>query len=316
MKVTSLIFISILVFSCQTYTKESQEVLDSRDELRGLRSYVYEDWIEADQLFDRYFDEYTKDLPNSKYFPVWFNSIGEKMNGVIFTPQVQTKGTVLFIHGYAGNSRGLRYIGNRLLKDGYVIAALTLPGHGLAGGDRGDIDNFDDYAVVVSDFIKILTDKGLKPDFAVGHSTGGSSLIIYNQKYGWEFKKVILIAPLIHSSYWYTSKITRFITRPFIKKLDTRWTGPLAVSTFPMHWFDELTKWNKKLENYNKMDDEIIVLQGDKDRIVSWRYNIKFIKELYNKSEVLIYKDGTHTLFLDEEWDGINVINKAFNFYY
>lgn len=310
MKIVRLLPLLIFILSCQTVNYEKQEVLEERDELRGFRTYAYNEWEPAGVEFDKHYDRFVEHLDGSSYYPIWFNSIEKEMNAIIFTPEIQTKGTVLMIHGYAGNIRGFRYIANELLRQGYSVATLSLPGHGLAGGERGDIENFDNYGVVVNDFIKILKDHNLNPEYAIGHSTGCSSLIIYNQDYGWDFKDVVFIAPLIQSASYYPAKVIRFLTKPFIKQINTKWSGPLAVQVFPMHWFDQLIKWNKKLKKYESKDDNILLLQGEKDEVVRWKYNIKSITNLYLNTEVVKYKQGSHTMFMTDKNDGRDIINR------
>ena len=310
MKTVRLIPLLIFIVSCQTVTYEKQEVMEKRDELRSYRSYAYNKWEPADPVFDEYYDKFIGNLPGSNYYPLWFNSIEKEMNAIIFTPEIQTKGTVLIVHGYAGNIRGFRYIAHELLRQGYSVAALSLPGHGLAGGERGDIENFDNYGVVVDDFIKILKDHNLNPEYAIGHSTGCSSLMIYNQNYGWDFKNVVFIAPLIQSRGYYPAVVTRFLTKPFIKQINTKWSGPLAVQVFPMHWFDQLIKWNKKLKKYNVKDDNILLLQGEKDEVVRWKNNIKSINNLYPNTEIIKYQQGSHTMFMTDKNDGRDIIKR------
>ncbi|OQY38487.1 MAG: hypothetical protein B6229_05800 [Spirochaetaceae bacterium 4572_7] len=216
-----IVVTSVLILSCQTLNFPNDEVLNERENLRSQRSNIDDDWIEAGLEYDSHYASALEGNPGAKYYPVWFDSIGSRMNGLIFVPGNQTKGTIIAIHGFAGNIRGYRFYIRELLKEGYTVAALSLPGHGLAGGDRGDIENFDDYGKVVLDFISSLRGKIPEPFYAIGHSTGCTSLLIYNEKYGWDLEKIVFISPLIRSSLWYPSKITRFFFKPFIHYYNT-----------------------------------------------------------------------------------------------
>ncbi|MGL1892378.1 MAG: alpha/beta hydrolase [Spirochaetaceae bacterium] len=303
-----IIFVStLLLVSCQTLNFPSEEILQERELLRSKRSNLNDDWVPADPLFDKYYSEMAQGVPGANYYPIWFDSIGSKMNGIILTPasqeepELKSKGTVLLIHGYAGNLRGYRFLIPELLSEGYTVAALSLPGHGLAGGDRGDIDNFNNYGILVHDFLEQLEGKIPKPYNAVGHSTGCSALMIYNQDYGWDFDNVVFIAPLIRSSAWYPSVTVRFLTKPFIQYYNTPWSGAIAVQVFPMHWLDELKKWNKEVKKYNVKDDEILIFQGDRDSVVDWKYNTKFIKSKYANSSLILKEGGSHTFFFKDE---------------
>lgn len=300
MKKRAIILLTVLFLSCKS-TSESPNVLKEREELRNERSYIQEEWSPAEEGIYSYFERCITGVPGADIYPIWFRSLDDVMNGLVFTPEISNGKSVLLIHGYAGNIRGLYKIISHLVKSGYTVAALTLPGHSLSGGKRGDIDDFNDYGEVVHDFLVQLEGKIPKIDYAIGHSTGCTSLIIYNEKYDWNFNGVVFIAPLIRSYSWYSAVAARFLSSPFIKSIDTRWSGPFAVQTFPFHWFDELKDWNKRVKKYKKQTDELIIFQGKMDRVVSWRYNLKFIKKLYKYTEINLYKNADHVSIFNDE---------------
>lgn len=313
MKITVLLII-LLLTSCQHLKFPDTETLSERDQLRDARSPLDGQWLPADQMFHEHYGIMVNDIPGAEYYPVWFDSLGEKMNAIIFTPMVQSRGTILAIHGYAGNIRGFKKIVPALLKEGFTVAALSLPGHGIADGARGDIDSFNDYGELVNDFLLKLSGRVPEPISALTHSTGSSALLIYNQKYDWSFQKVIFLAPLIRSRIWYPSVVARFFTKPFVHYINTSWTGPLAVQVFPLHWFDELKKFNKDIKKYTTQEDKILLLQGTKDAVVDWRYNVKFIQDKYPNTEVYKYDGGSHMFFMDSSTDRELVIEKIVNY--
>lgn len=304
-----------MFLSCRTVNHPSEETLKARDDLRSRRSYFYETWQEGDDVFNKYYSDILDGLPYANYYPLWFYSNKKEMNAIIFEPEVVVKGTVLVIHGYAGNTLGFKYIINKLLKEGYRVTALSLPGHELASGNRGDIDNFNSYGLVIKDFIDLLKIKDIEPNFAITHSTGCTSLIIYNQFYEWSFKKVVFIAPLIRSSVWYPSKFIRMISKLFIDSFRTQWTGPLAVENIPMHWFDKLISWNKEFKDYYIVDNSMLLLQGEDDTVVDWKYNISAIKEKYPNTTVVKFKDGTHTMFMKNSGLEMDVSRKILEYF-
>ncbi len=304
--------VALLLLSCQSLNFPSEELIAERDKLRDKRSYIDDEWKEADPLFRRY-DTLKQGVPNAKYYPIWFNSIGDKMSAFVYKTDTSNRGTVLVIHGYAGNNLGYRHIIPRLLKENYTVIALTLPGHAISGGARGDIDKFENYGIVIDDLLTQIRGKVPPVNYAIGHSTGGTSLLIYNQNFGWDFSKVILIAPLIRSTMWYASLTARFLTKPFIQYYNTAWSELLAVQVFPMHWLDELKKWNKRSKKYQEMDDKILVLQGSLDKVVDWKYNTKFIQKLYPNSELILYENGDHVIFVTNNPDRDEAVNTVIN---
>lgn len=308
-----LIFV-VCFLSCQSLNFPTDDILNTRGEMRCRRSCFMDEWQPADSVFDSYYGDITEDINGAEYYPVWFDSIGDRMNGIIFEPENPSAGTVLIIHGYAGNILGFRYIINELLKNNYRVAALSLPGHGLAGGDRGDINNFMDYGILVNDFLNLLKLKNMEPEFAVAHSTGCTSLIIYNEYYGWTFDKVVFIAPLLRSAKWYPSKFVRAISRLFVNFYNTKWSGALAVQVFPLHWFDELVKWNKIFKDYAVSGKDLLIIQGEKDNVVLWKHNIPAIQEKYPNSEVIKYDEGTHTVFMGNTGDGAELTGRILEY--
>lgn len=302
-----LIFIPFL--SCKSLNYPSQDILDQRMELRSETSYILDEWNPGSKKFDEHHGYIYELSPGAAYYPIWFEYNNKRHNGIIFKPEISNNKTVLIIHGFAGNLKGFRFVTSMLLNNGYNVAALMLPGHSIDENPRGDIDDFSTYGKIVNSFVNLLEIKKMKPEFAVAHSTGASSLLIYNQDYGWKFKKVIFIAPLIRSVYWFPSSVVRTFTKPFIHKINTKWNGVLAVQVFPMHWFDELIKWNKVNKKYNIMPQELLILQGEKDDVVDWRYNLKYLKSKYPQLEIVTFKKGTHTMFMSDKDEGEDILN-------
>lgn len=299
MKYLSIILLLLLI-SCNT-TPEEQSVKDERDELRAEQNDINGDWVPSKIGIYEYFKSCIEGNEGAEIYPVWFRSIDDVMSGLIFTPKVQNGTTILMIHGYAGNTKGFRKVINHLISRGYTVAALSLPGHELSGGKRGDIRDFNDYGYVVNDYLTLLEGKVPPIEYAIAHSTGCTSLIIYNELYGWNLKKTIFLAPLVRSYGWFPATIARVITDPFIDKVNTNWKGPFAVQSFPFHWFDELIQWNGRVKRYHQQDDTLLILQGDQDKVVSWLYNTRLLSKLYPNSSVEIYKHSDHVRLFQKE---------------
>lgn len=315
MKVFFCITLVLIFVSCRSLDFPDDEIIMQRNELREKRSPAHGSWAKADVIFDSYYLDCLGEDSDASYYPIWFDSLDDRMNGIVFKPDGISKGTVLMIHGYAGNIKGFKVIISRLLKEGFTVAALSLPGHGIAGGERGDIDNFNDYGDLVHDFLSSIKGRVPDPMYAISHSTGCSALIIYNEKYSWDFEKVVFIAPLVRSYSWHLSVVGRVLTKPFVKYYNTPWTGVLAVHVFPMHWFDELYDWNKENESYSRQDDDLLIFQGKKDKVVSWEYNVKYITDKYKNSSVIYYPDADHTYFMYESENLDHTITRTLDFF-
>lgn len=300
MRIFLLLILIAALLSCESFP-ESRDIKDEREELRSTQNHIKGDWVPSQEGIYDYFEDCIKGVDGAEIYPIWFRSLDDVMSGLVFKPEFSNQKSVLMIHGYAGNTKGFKKIINHLLKRGFTIAALSLPGHELSGGKRGDVGDFNDYGHLVNDYLTLLNGKIPPIDYAIAHSTGCSSLIIYNEIYGWEFKQTVFIAPLIRSYAWRTSLVARFLSEPFIDSVNTMWKGPFAVQSFPFHWFDELHQWNTRLKRYNTQDDSLYVFQGDHDEVVSWKYNMKFIGELYPRSVIDVYKYSNHVSIFTKE---------------
>ena len=308
MRNSILLFFIIIISSCQTLEFPSEDILKERELLREDCSYIGDSWNTASDNFNSYYGEIIERSTSSNYYPVWFNSLGQRMHALIFEPEGEVKDTVLVIHGYAGNLLGYKYIIPFLLRKKYRVAALMLPGHSINDNPRGDIDDFNLYGQFVKDFLDALNLKGIKVNYAIGHSTGATSLLIYNQLFTWDFKRVVFIAPLIRSAHWYLSCIGRFFSKNLVCSSNIKWRGPLAMQVFPMHWFDELIKWNKNNKDYTVSNTDLLLIQGRKDNVVDWRYNVPFLENLFPNITTIFYPEAGHTVFMKDNSDGLNSV--------
>lgn len=97
--------------------------------------------------------------------------------------QLESKQSVLIVHGYAEHI--MRYEGfmNQLTNAGFSVKGYDCKGHGKSSGKRAIISSFDAY---VDDLHAIASDffKDGENNFIYGHSMGGLVLMLYLQKYG------------------------------------------------------------------------------------------------------------------------------------
>lgn len=85
---------------------------------------------------------------------------------------------------------------------------------------------------MLADVMAHVREKVRQPWFAVGQSTGGAILIDYllsnqhNQQTS-EFRKVVLLAPLVRPAGWLGAKLLHSIAKPFI----SRWRRVFAENS-------------------------------------------------------------------------------------
>lgn len=78
---------------------------------------------------------------------------------------------ILIIHGVGEHSGRYEHVGAFFVDRGFDVTAFDLRGHGRSGGDRMDIESFDDYLDDVSVVFEQIPDD--VPRIIYGHSMGG-----------------------------------------------------------------------------------------------------------------------------------------------
>ena len=102
-------------------------------------------------------------------------------------PGNETK--VLLVHGWESNAARWKLLISYLRKSGCTIIALDAPAHGLSDGKEFTIPRYAEY-------VNVLVHK-YKPQYLVGHSLGGATVLYYQAHYPNPFieKMVVLGAP-------------------------------------------------------------------------------------------------------------------------
>ena len=74
---------------------------------------------------------------------------------------------------------------------------------------------------------------------------------------------------------------------------------PLMIKRVPIRWVTSLYRWNRRFLNYEQKDMDIYIIQGTKDKVVSWEYNISIINKKFSRVHVSYVKDAYHTLYME-----------------
>ena len=261
--------------------------------------------------FKSYFDFYELNIPNIKHYFGSFRSNGYIIAAQVFMPE-NHKAAVFLLHGYLDHTGILKDTIHFLVKEGFAVAAYDMPGHGLSSGERVSIDDFKVYSDILNDFVSLYQTQFPGPLHIIAHSTGCAATIDFILTTdNMPFDKIILIAPLIRSYAWYLSKTGMFLCRPFFDSVPRKFGNnssnteflqfvkekdPLQYRKVPFQWVESLFEWNKTFQDYGVSLKNLLVIQGNLDKTVSWKYNLKKIKEQFPKAEIKIIKNGRHHL--------------------
>lgn len=97
-----------------------------------------------------------------------------------------TKPTILLVHGWESNSYRWKTLAQALNKKGHNVVALDAPGHGNSGSRYFN-------AILYAEFINVVATR-FEPEIIIGHSVGGMSTALFQNKYQLSFvKKIVLL---------------------------------------------------------------------------------------------------------------------------
>lgn len=112
-------------------------------------------------------------------------------------PDGHARGTVVVVHGI--NEHGGRYahVAQRLVRDGWLVAAIDHRGHGLSGGRRAAVERFDDWLTDLDTYITQVLSDAPRPLFLLGHSLGGLIATMYALRHPDGLAGLILSSPSV-----------------------------------------------------------------------------------------------------------------------
>ena len=262
----------------------------------------------------RYFKYYGLDfgIDDIEHIFGTIESDGIRLACHIYKP-AEYKATVVLMHGYFDHCGQLNLLIEYLLEEGYAVAAFDLPGHGLSGGKRGAIEDFEQYSSALIDFTDAAKKQLNGPYYFIGHSTGAAAMVNSLLTNGEAvFDKIILTAPLVHCSGWEQSKISYNEKIQFVKSVPRKFRrnssdaafldfvknrDPLQARKIPLKWVRALHKWNDRISDLPGCEKRVKIIQGTSDETIDWQYNIKFLEGKFSNVQISMIEGANHELF-------------------
>jgi alpha-beta hydrolase superfamily lysophospholipase len=269
-----------------------------------------------------YCQYYQLDFPSVAHRFGTFQSGKYELAAQIFTPGKPTpgpsqegkraRGTVVLLHGYIDHIGMLRHLIRHCLEQNLAVAAYDLPGHGLSSGQRMAIDDFSEYAEVFDAFLERIHLHLPEPFYFIGHSTGCAiafEYLVHAPQY--TFERLIFVAPLVRHVHWHISKIPYVFGKIFhINTVPRRYSDissdpaflqvlrrdPLQTDYVPFHWIRALHRWYQRIQDVPGLPVDVLILQGTRDTVVDWEYNIPFLDRKLTRTQVLWIEGGGHQL--------------------
>ncbi|WP_027707572.1 alpha/beta hydrolase [Zooshikella ganghwensis] len=270
--------------------------------------------------FSYYGIDFAKQLPDVAHYFGWLESPPYMVACHVYK-QPNPKGCFFLLHGYYDHIGLYKHVIRFLLEQGFDVFAFDLPGHGLSSGSRASIQMFSEYESALSRCLQFSENQLPKPWHIIGQSTGGAVTIDYLQRNQFDlttspFQHVVLLAPLVRPRAWRQSLFAYFLLKPFIRRLNRRYTAnstdssfvefirhadPLQPANLSVEWVGALHHWIKEIENSRKSPLTPIIIQGEQDLTVDWQHNLKVLDKIFTQPKKLILPSAKHHLANESE---------------
>ena len=113
-------------------------------------------------------------------------------------PRGKVKAVLGMVHGLGSHSGWFRSLSEELVAHGYSLYGLDLRGHGKSLGQRGYINNWQEFRSDINSFWQLMVRQNqTKPCFLLGHSLGAVIVLDYALFSSSNLHGIITMAPAI-----------------------------------------------------------------------------------------------------------------------
>lgn len=222
--------------------------------------------------------------------------------------------TICVVHGLFDHVGLYLKVIHSLLQQGYDVFALDMPGHGLSEGASAEIGNFSEYVDVLElAFDKIYAEDVNTKLYLLGQSTGAAGIAHYllTGKRKTQIKGAVFLAPLLRPVNWWYVNGTWMLLHRFLDSVPRRFAAnsndqefleflanrdPLQPQAISVRWVSALRKWVKRFSTLPKSDTRVLMLQGDEDGTVDWRYNLPRYQKQFPNNQTKMLPGAKHHL--------------------
>lgn len=292
---------------------------DSERLNQQIRHFTVTDTAPPGDAEQNYFHFYGIDfenkIPGCKHFFGHFSSGKYDIVAHYFSldgDERKSSGTCFIFHGYFDHAGLFKHLIEYCLHRGFNVVIYDLPGHGLSTGERVSIPSFGEYLTVMKDCVKLFANIAPQPWHAIAQSTGAAILMDYTlQELPPAFDKIVLLAPLVRAAEWRLVKLAYWVGSRFLDKVPRKFGGnsndlkfieflekvdPLQARHVAVRWVDALLRWESRFDHLPASEKAILIVQGQRDTTVDWRYNIPAIRKKFPKARYLPLQDAHHQL--------------------
>jgi alpha-beta hydrolase superfamily lysophospholipase len=224
--------------------------------------------------------------------------------------RADAESTLLLVHGYFDHVGLFRHMVRFGLERGSNVVAFDLPGHGLSSGKVATIASFDHYRHAIADVLKAVESVPGERQ-VIAQSTGAAAMMDYLTTQPWpQLDKVVLLAPLVRPRNWLRARVGHLLLHRFRDDLPRGFaenssdreflrfvrTDPLQSQTLSVVWVGALQRWLKEFLKRPGRSLPLLVIQGDADGTVDWKYNLRQIERLFPNAKFHTIAGAGHHL--------------------
>ena len=242
--------------------------------------------------------------------------------------------TCFIVHGYMDHTGLYGKLINYLLHRGCSVVMLDMPGHGLSSGEQATIKSFGDYNLALRHCLDFFHEKTAAPWHVIGQSMGGAIVMDYllSQQDDSEpvFDKVLLLAPLVRPAGWLGVRLMHWLLKGFVSSVERKFKSnthdaafvdfmenhdPLQAKRIPVQWVTAMLQWEKRFQQLSWSEMELLVIQGEGDATVDWRFNLDCIRKKFPQSKQFRIQDARHHLAREDD-DYFERVTQAADIYF
>ncbi|NNJ18599.1 alpha/beta hydrolase [Pseudomonas putida CSV86] len=242
-----------------------------------------------------------------------FSCAGFEVVSQVWLP-AESVATLVLLHGFYDHMGLYRHVIDWALQQGFAVISCDLPGHGLSSGERASIDDFAVYQQVLDEVFRQAAGLQLpQPWHLCGQSTGGAIAVdhlLHRGEGSPVSGEVILLSPLVRPRAWGWSKLSYFMLKPFVNGIARRFSensndptflpfllaDPLQPRRLPTAWVGALVQWIRRIETAPGSPRQPLIVQGEADMTVDWRYNLEVLKAKFDAPKILLLPEARHHL--------------------
>jgi lysophospholipase len=223
--------------------------------------------------------------------------------------QPDAQANLLLLHGYFDHTGLFNKLIAWALAHKCNVLIFDLPGHGLSTGEPAAINAFAEYSRAIADVLAAVEMPSLRW-WVMAQSTGGAALIDFARHARWPFTATVLLAPLVRPVGWLRVSLGHRLLGSWLDSVPRKFAvnssdkafltflqrDPLQSKRISLRWVAALRHWLQELPHSDLGVGPALVVQGDADATVDWRYNLPVIQALFPGSEIAMLPGAGHQL--------------------